>query len=243
MPVRHDAIFEWKMTPPESAAYKLAVIYEEEFLKTFSGPGLDGQTYRRNTISKRGDPRKSNLFRYCWKLRRETRGLLEPEQYRQYIRAQFVILKKNKAHVEPNAICGEKAWIRWKVYERWYNRKLAEKNCEAPPPSASRTNPKVVKEIDKTKRFLFEKFEGDPTQEKLKRFIDEGIFKFWVMTGKISPFYIVLSPHVEASCDLNELAASCSFDPTLMREKVTDEVREYFNHEYKHEFSDSNVGS
>ena len=130
--MNYDAIFQWDMSPAEAEVYKLALVYEEEFLNTFKDH-MDGLVRRKNSLPKRGDPRKSNLFRHCWKLRRETKGLLEPHQYRLYIRANQTILlmnhkkgdKKGKVHVEPNAICGEKAWIRWKVYERWYNTKAA----------------------------------------------------------------------------------------------------------------------
>lgn len=238
MPVRHDAIFEWNMTPPEVAAYKLAVLYEEEYSKIFKGE-MDGQSFRRNTIPKRGDPRKSNLFRYCWKLRRETRGLLEPEQYRQYIRANLTILKLNKAHVEPNGVCGDKAWIRWKVYERWYKNKLADKNAIAPPPSISSTNPKVIKEIDQTKKFLFEKCDGEVTKEKINKFIKDGFFKFWIMTGKVTNFYVVLSPFLENHKE--GLAKSCEFDLTLVRQRITNEVKDYFRYEYVHEFGDASA--
>jgi hypothetical protein len=54
------------------------------------------------------------------------------------------------------------------------------------------------------------------------------------MTGKISKFYVVLSPFVEERRDY--LAKSCEFDLVLIRERITDEVREYFGCEYKHEF-------
>src|SRR5687767_4365124 len=104
-----DAIFQWKMTPDETEVYNLAVVYEREYKKIF-GEDTDGQSVRRNSIPKKGDPRKSNLFRHCWKLRRETRGLLESHEYKNYIHANLVIIRINKGHVEPNCICGDKAW-------------------------------------------------------------------------------------------------------------------------------------
>lgn len=240
--MRHDAIFQWGMSPAEAAAYKLAVLYEEEFHKVCKDGEIDGRTYRCNTIPKRGDPRKSNLFRYCWKLRRETRGLLQPEEYRLYIRANLTIIQMNKGHIEPNAICGDKAWIRWKVYERWYKNKLADINHGTPPPSTTGVSPRIIREIDKTKKFLFEKTEGDPTAEKIQGFVETGIMKLWVMTGKVSKYYVVLSPWVQTCCDLDPYCESCGFDPTLIREKTTQEVRDYFNYEHRHEFgSQSNL--
>ena len=64
--VRYDAIFEWNMSAMEIEAYKLAVLYEQEFVKLFGGTeDIDGQVFRRNSIPKRGDPRKSDIFRQC----------------------------------------------------------------------------------------------------------------------------------------------------------------------------------
>lgn len=238
--VRYDAIFEWNMTAAETEAYKLAVLYEREFLKTFGGTeDIEGSVFRRNTISKRGDPRKTDLFRHCWKLRRETRGLLSPEQYENYVKANLMILKIHKSYVSPNAICGDKAWIRWKVWERWHNQKLAQKSATPPPPSVSTTDPKIIREIDKTKKFVFEKCEGEPTPEKMRELVSSDFFKFWIISGKISIYYVMMSPYTQTH--ITTLSKSCSFDPVLFREKLTPEVRDYFHHEFNHEFDTSRV--
>lgn len=51
--MRYDAIFEWSMTSPETEAFKLACLYEQEFVKLFGGTeDIDGQGFRRNTIPK-----------------------------------------------------------------------------------------------------------------------------------------------------------------------------------------------
>lgn len=231
----NSPIFEWDMTPQEIEAYRLAVLYEKEFRANFS-KDADGQMIRRNTIPKRGDPRKSNLFRHCWKLCRETRGLLENHEYPLYIKANLTIIKAHNGRIEPNSVCGDKAWVRYKVYKRLYDQKLSELAATAPPPSVSTTNPKIIQEIDRTKKFLFEKSEGNPTLESIKSFFERGFFKMWVATGKISTFYVALSPFVQKSCDLNKFANDCSFSLALVNEKITEEVRNYFKWEYKHEF-------
>lgn len=228
---QYSAIFDWNMEPEEAEVYKIAVTYEEEFLKFFAGTDT-GRSYRANSIPKTGDPRKSNIFRQCWRLRRETRGLLQPEEYRLYIRANLCILKLNKAYVSPNAVCGDKAWMRWKVWERWYKNKLSDLACKAP--SVGYTNPKVVKEIDRTKRFLFEKCEGQPTKEKILDFVESGIFKFWVLTGKITQYYVVCSPFLKEK--VKELSDACSFDPKLAEDRINSEIRQYFEEEFRHEF-------
>lgn len=229
----NDTIFQYDMTLDEAEVYSLAVLYQSEFLKTFKPEEIDGQAIRRNTLPKRSDPRKSNLFRHCWKLRRETRGLLEADEYRPYILANLVILKANQAHIEPNAICGNKAWIRWKIWKRWHDRKLAELASLPPPPSISETDPKIIREIDRTKKFLFERCEGQPTKQKIQQFVEQGIFKIWVITGKVSQFYVSLSPFILSK---DNLMKECSIDPNLISEMITEQVRRYFATEFKHEF-------
>jgi len=236
--IEYDAIFQWHMKPLEIEAYKLAVCYEKEYRRLF-GETADGQAVRRNSLPKRTDPRKSNLFRHCWKMRRETRGLIDSTEYRNYIIGNLTILKLQNAHVEPNGICGDKAWIRYKVWKRKYDAKMAEVAATAPPPSVSTTSPKIIGQIDKTKKFLFERCDGEPTFDKMKNFIDTGIFKFWVATGKVSHYYVVISPFVARACDVDKLAEQCAFSAALMREKITEEVKGYFDYEYKHEFAPS----
>jgi hypothetical protein len=243
--MQYDSIFQWDMTDAEAATYKLAVAYEEEYRKIF-GAKADGYNIRKNSLPKRGDPRKSNLFRYCWKLRRETKGLLEPHQYRLYIRANLTILKMNqekgnkrgKVHVEPNTICGDKAWIRWRVYERWYQNKQAQINATLPPPDISSADPRIIREIDKTKKFVFEKCDGEPTLEKYQKLIDDGIFTFWLQAGKVSKYYACWSPWVNSICNLKEVADKCGFDVILFHEKTSPVVKEYLIHEFSHELAD-----
>lgn len=232
--MRLDAIFEWQMTAPEANAFKMAILYEDEFLKIFGGTeDIDGQGFRRNTIPKRGDPRKSDLFRNCWVLCRETKGLLTTDQYKNYVKANLTILKIHKSHVTPNVIRGDKAWIRWKVWERWYAQKMGDKSAVAPPPSISTTDPKIIREIDRTKKFLFEKCDGEPTSVKISDFLDKGFFKFWIASGKVSIYYVMLSPYTQKH--IEKLSKDCSFDPILFKQNITKEVKDYFNYEFSHE--------
>lgn len=230
----YDAIFQWNMTNEEVEAYKLAVCYEKEYRRLF-GETADGQAIRRNSLPRRSDPRKSNLFRHCWRMRRETRGLLESSEYRNYIVGNLTILQIQKGLVQPNVICGDKAWVRYKVWKRKYDAKLAEAGAIAPPPSTSTTSPKLIQQIDKTKKWLFERCDGAATFDKIKDFIDKGVFRFWVMTGKVSQYYVVLSPFVTKATDVDQFAEACGFSAALMRERCTQEVKDYFSHEYRHE--------
>lgn len=230
-----ETILEWSMTPDESDVFHIALTYENEYKKIF-GAETDGISIRKNSLPMRNDPRKSNLFKQCWKLRRETRGLIEKSEYKLYIHANLFIIKLNKGHVDPNCVTGDKAWIRYKVWKRRYDQKMAEVGSQAPPPSISTTDPKIIAEIDKTKKFLFERCDGSPSLEKIKKFIEMGVFKLWLATGKVSPYYVAMSPMVNKSCDINELFTACSSSIGVIREKITTQVKDYFLNEYSHEF-------
>jgi hypothetical protein len=218
------------MTDEESFVYKIAIIYEQEFLKIFKNS--DVATIRRNTIPKKKDPRKSYLFRHCWKFRRETKGLLEPDEYQPYIYANFSIIKINRGIIEPTCLCGNKAWVRWKLHKRWVKEKMQEKSASIPLPSGP-SDQKICMSLDKTKKFIFEKCEGNPTYEKIQDFLQKGFFKFWIESGKISTYYCVLSNWI--SDELDNLSKACEFDPKLISDKITDGVKNYFKEEFKHE--------
>ena len=128
------------MTLEESETFHIALVYESEFKKMFFSNTKEslscGLSLRRNCLPRRGDPRKSNLFRHCWKLRRETNGLLEKSEYKNYVKANLFIVKINGGAVDPVCITGDKAWIRYKVWKRKYDQKLLELN------SSSENSPK-----------------------------------------------------------------------------------------------------
>lgn len=220
-----------KMTPEETEVYRIAVTYEQEFRRIFADR-LDAQTLRKNIIPRTGNPLKSSIFRYMWKLRRETRGLLEIDEYRFYIQSNLEILKLKNAFVEPNVVCGDKAWIRYKVWKR-----LIDKKCEeiAQQVSVEAVAPKHYHELDRTKKFLYERCDGEPTSQKLKTFLDSNIFRFWIMQGKVSQFYAAHSPFLAKNCDVTALCESCGFSPNLIRERTDPKFLAYIESEFKYE--------
>jgi hypothetical protein len=224
---RLDAIFEWNMTVQEAEAYKLCLIWEEQIKKLFP----NGRFAR---IPDKGDPRKCNLFKHCWKLHRLTRGLLKEDEYKLYVVANLHILKHHNARIEPNSLCGDKAWVRWRVWKRMYDKKALEVRGEEVPPSLS-VSPKIVIELDRTKLFLFEKSEGAPTKEKTKAFLERSM-KIWVSMGKVSYYYIVLSPWINELAKIEDLEQKYLFDASLYREKADEGVKAFFKKEFEYEF-------
>lgn len=226
---KYYAVYEYKMDKNEEQAFRIAVTWDDLIKKLFPDRKI-------TTLPKKGDPRKSTIFKYCWKLLRETRGLLSEDEYKLYISANLTIIKLNNGRVDPNVLCGDKAWVRWKVWKRWYDRKEAERNDTPPPPSVTSTDPKIVHDLDRTKRFLFEKCDGIPSVDKLKTIREQGSLKMWVMSNKISPFYLLLSPFISKLYDEQSLEEEMKIDLTLYREKVSEAVKKFFEYEFKHEF-------
>jgi hypothetical protein len=141
-------------------------------------------------------------------------------------------MKAYKGRVDPNILCGDKAWLRWKLWKRAYDEKVAERE-NLPPPPQIRNIPLVAKELILTKKFLFEKCEGEVTKEKLDEFVNSGFFKLWVGSGKVSAYYLVLSPLMKPH--LERLQKECGFDPRLIADRINKDVEAFFEKEFEHE--------
>src|ERR1700692_2918490 len=83
-----EKIITWKLSEDETKAYKLALLWTKLLNKH-----LPEHSDRQMRLS-RGNPRKSFIFKICWKLMRETRGILKEEDYEAYLMAQIFALKK-----------------------------------------------------------------------------------------------------------------------------------------------------
>jgi hypothetical protein len=224
--MNYDPIFAWNMTPTEMEAYKLAKIWENEAHKMCPNE-------KTPRLLKRGDPRKSHLFRCCWKMWRETKGLLQPDEYPLYIHAQLFCMKHFKGYVDPTCLAGDKAWIRWKVWKRKYDRKIAEKQNTTLPIDIHNF-PLIAKELLLTKKFLYERCDGDPCKEKIESFLSDGFLQMWIISGKISRYYLALSPYIKPH--LERLERECSFDVLLVKERLTEDIERYFKEEFANEY-------
>lgn len=220
-------IAEYGMNSDESQAFKIGLLWEEITRHLF--PHFKGLA----KFPEEGDPRRSSLFKWSWKFMRETRGIIRPDEYRHYMRANLEFIKHHKGNISPNVLCGDKAWVRWKVWKRLYDAKMAERNGEIP----FEPDPTICNKLDTTKRFLFEKCEGEPTIEKMQKYFDDKVLNLWIMTGKVSHFYLVLSPFVASICPVAFLERDLAFDAKVYENKITDDVRTYFKREFPHEFA------
>lgn len=228
-----DAIFEWDMSLPEAETYRIALIWEQEVEKIAPPYLKNSEWHRKNHLPKKGDPRKCLLFKHCWKFRRLTKGLLKEEEYRLYIIANLTVLKANNAYMEANVLCGDQAWIRWKVWKRHFDKKMAEETSSPPPPVAE---DRVTRELLRTKRFIYEKCEGVVDQNTIDNLFGRGSIRLWILQGKISLYYVVMSPFLKNYVE--QLSKECAFDPLLFLEKIDDSLRKYFEYEFKEEFEE-----
>ncbi len=97
-------------------AFKLGLVYTELAVKYF--PNL------KHGYPRSGDPRKSELFKICWKLMNDNKTKLKKEEFRPFIQAQLSILKNIKAgpakelFYGPRCLLGNPAWGRWIVWQK-----------------------------------------------------------------------------------------------------------------------------
>jgi len=110
----------------------------------------------------------------------------------------------------------------------------AEKNSKLEKKEVKLDHKKLA-EIDKTKKFLFEKCEGIPKYEQILDFIQSGSFNLWIATEKISPFYLSLSSFIERTGVKDKLFSFSKVSEGLIKEKITKEIIDYFEKEFSFE--------
>ena len=212
-----DPIFEFNMNSEEIMAYKLGLLWMAISHKLFPD-------YKHASgFPKKGDPRKSSLFKYCYKLMRETKGLIDVKDYKLYIAAQLHMLKAieiGNTHplIGPWCLVGEKAWVRWKMWKRKYDNIGKSKTLEEVGLEKARFE-EVKRELDKTKKFIDNKF-GPLTEETFQLKAKE--IERNISLGTISGFYAALSPWVTKHCKLGD------YDLAYFK-NVDAQSQEYFN--------------
>lgn len=229
--MRLDAIAEYGMDQLETAAYKLCILWVDKSRKFF--PDYD------HVKLKRGDPRKSLMFKVCYKLVRETQGILMEEDYPLYVRAQLDILKNiNTGNdlplIVPQCLVGEKAWKRWKLWKKKYDSVVEQKGFNIKVTVSSQ---KVVDALEKTQEFIFKTLGPNPTIEKYKEaIINKNLFR-WINVGKISPYYLALSPYIKQLISEEDMK-KLNFDVQVYRPCITNEITALFKEKFRYEFND-----
>jgi len=214
------------MNTPEAQAYKLAVLWVDLAHQYFPGRANLGK------IPNSGDPRNCSLFRYCWKLIRETNGILEPKDYKLYITAQLVVLKANDAQVSPNSICGDKAWKRWKFFQNQYNKKLQSQKIvivQHENEDIDIYNAKIIGQLERTKEFLQN---IEISENNFKRILDNKDLKRWVKAGKISKYYLILSTTLGNIMNMEQLEEHFGFDSKIYISNINPLIMKFFEEQF-----------
>jgi len=216
----------------ESKAFKISLMWEDYCKREFPNE-------RCTCLPKKKDPRKSILFKYCYKLAKETLGIIPDNEYRLYVIAQLQVLKslkKDGVHgmIAPQILTGPQAWKRWKYWKFIYNQRMAQ----VPDVESTKSNvnlPKINKDFNTTKNFLAAKIKP-LTINGLETKIEDLSLIRWVLTEKVTPLYIILSPWVRSKVTLKIIENNFNIDLAMHRPKITKEVEDLFEKVFDYEF-------
>ena len=225
-----EPIIKYKMSPMESKAYKIALAWQDE-----CGREIPNEQYSR--LKENSDPRKSLLFKYCFKLAKEATGILSDPEMPMYVRAQIQILKSindGKVHalIEPHCLVGDKAWRRWKLWKSRYDKIMARSRPN-PEGMIAPSRAKAKAEIRDSFEFLSSNSLLD--RESLMKRSDD--FARWIKCGSLSCFYATLSPWFR---DLMGDPNLLEFDYHYYRAASTPEIERFFRETFAHEFKKEN---
>lgn len=219
-----DAIIQYEMNPLEAKAFKIALLWQDLAGKEFPG-------YQHVRLRKTGDPRKSILFKYCYKLVRETQGIIPDHEYRLYILAQLHILKnftkESYARIDPAILVGDRAWKRWKRWKYLYDRKVREEQTPLNE-EGGRPNIFMENELKRTKQFFEKTYGRLPTYAQIDQAMHDHTMIRWVTMARVSPYYILLSPYVKKSLGGSTLNEVFLFDLGVYEGSITPEIKAVF---------------
>jgi len=218
-------ILEYNMTRQQAKAFKVALIWEELTKKLYPGEQC-------GRLNRKGDPRKSILFKYCYKLVRTMQGFILDDQYRYYIRAQLDTLKNYKigdchANINPGCLVGKKAWWRWITWAKKMKSMERTSRVEILPLES-----KIKARLKKTKEFLLHQFKRNPTKEDICKAFENRTLIRWIVLGKVCGYYAVLSPHVAQCLGTQSFDEAFRFDLQIYKSHITPEVEKFFKNEF-----------
>lgn len=226
---------KYKMDPLETSAYQVCWLWIDGLKKYFPDGRKVGMNIVPNCFFDKKDPRKTLLFKYCYKFVRESQGILKEDEIPLYVKSQFDILRhldrsNITVEISPNCLVGEKAWKRWKLWKYKYDALIAK-----PSEVSEIVGPGEIKAIDgfyKTKSFITKNFGENPGFEQYQEKYEDIIN--WIKFGRISPYYIVVSPYLERLIQPEELN-KLNIDVNVYKPCITPEVilkfKEIFSYE------------
>lgn len=222
----YENIKKYKMDEIEIKVYKLCLLWEKLVDKEFP------KGVKVTKLRKTGDPRKSILFKYCWKMLRETRGLIEDREYQLYIRSHLQVFKhlpEATARIDPVILCGEKAWKRWLYWRNLYKAqgKVQEHEEQVKSDASSGFAQKIHAELKRTKEFLKKQAKGPINEDFIKMVIENRSLLRWVTFGKVSPYYVVLSPLVKNQLEVT-FAEHYKIKLGVFESTVNDPIKKHF---------------
>jgi hypothetical protein len=218
-------ILHYQMNADEARAYKIAALWIELSRKAFP-------RYHHVGMPRRRDPRKSLLFKYAYKLLRETKGIIPDDEYCLYVQAQLDVLKaltagKDGPRVEINCLVGDKAWRRWKLWKKHYDKNVRGLQTTDSLKGDSRM---ICHELDNARTYLDAMFNGQVPGEA-EYSVRKADLARWVAVGRLSPYYAVLSPWVKKHVDLKNM----SLDLGVYQKDITPGIEAHFKRLFPHE--------
>lgn len=210
-------IHKYKLNGKEIAAFKAVLLYHKIHKKLFPQINI--------TVSSK-DPRKTEIFRYCWKMLDEI-GDIDPELF---IHAQLYIMKINNAFASYRILVGEKAKNRWLVWSAAYNKPTIKSE------QFSINTEEVKKQLDKTYQFLASK--NLLSHESILKALESRKLHLYYVLGQVSYYYIWLAPSVQKWVSERKLSDEFGIGINLYKDIVNNEkIKKYFAEKFLFEFT------
>ena len=148
-------------------------------------------SYGHPKIAKKGDLRKTLIFKHMLKFVKEKKLEFKGFQYILFMRAQLEIAKKlisegKRILIDASILHGEKAQARYMVWKKLIKTKRQEQKAVYAYVETS-----VINEFNKTLKTLQDILKNDFTLDKFKQ-ESSNILKY-IILKKISPLYVVCS--------------------------------------------------
>jgi hypothetical protein len=174
-----EKIVKYKLDDQQVIAYKVCLMWVYFSRKMFPD-------YRHEPWGK-GNPKKTCLFKHCYKLVKKTWDLMNLEDYRDYIQVQLGVLKHFKeVLVNPAYLNGDRAWKRWMRWKNVRNKNISIISHEQKP-----VNLQVSSYLSVDRKNIINKF-GVVSKEILEKNTD--LVVKMALVGKLSLFFVSLYP-------------------------------------------------